>query len=123
MTPANRPASRSVLTVTAHDTDDGVRVLSVTGELDLHQLDPLKQSLASAWRMDPPLRLLVIDLAAVGFCDSSGLNVFLQARQETHERGIELRLVNPSLPLRRVLQITGAAELFSLYDDLTQALA
>lgn len=61
--------------------------------------------------------------AALGFCDFSGFDVFLQAWQETHERGIELRLVNPSFPLQRVLQITGAAGLFSLYDGLAQALA
>lgn len=122
MTHANSPADPPVPTVTAQDTDRHARVLSVTGDSTSPRLGPLEQALAGALSMNPPPRLLVIDLAAVDFCDSSGLNVLLKARQETEDRGIDLRLVHPSLPVLPLLQITGTAELFLQYDDLAQAL-
>ncbi|MFF0191117.1 STAS domain-containing protein [Streptomyces sp. NPDC005244] len=123
MTHADSPAGQPALTITAQDIDRRARVLSLTGDIDFTQIGPLEEALAAALRMNPPLRLLVIDLDGVGFCDSSGLNVFLQARQATEERGIELRLVHPALPVQRVLQITGTADIFLIYDDLAQALA
>ncbi|MER7981062.1 STAS domain-containing protein [Streptomyces sp. NPDC095817] len=123
MTHANSPADQPVLTVTAQDINCDTYVLRLTGDLDLHQIGPLDEALAVALRMQPPLRLLVIDLAGVGFCDSSGLNVFLDARQATEDLGIELRLVRPTLPVQRLLQITGTVKIFRLYDDLPQALA
>ncbi|MCY0963451.1 STAS domain-containing protein [Streptomyces sp. H27-H5] len=118
MTHSKSPADRPVLTVTYQNIDHRTRVLSVTGDLDHTLLDPLEEALADAMRAHPPLRLLVIDLAALGFCDSSGLNVFLKARQDTQQHGIELRLARPSRPLQRILELTGTAALFSLYDNL-----
>ncbi|MFJ9341956.1 STAS domain-containing protein [Streptomyces sp. NPDC101733] len=46
----------------------------------------------------------------------------MKARHESEEHGIELRLVHAGPRVRRLLQITGTAELFSLYEDLVQAL-
>ncbi|MFF0190814.1 STAS domain-containing protein [Streptomyces sp. NPDC005244] len=123
MTHANGPTDQPALTVTSQDTEPHARVLSVTGDIDLHQLGPLEHALAEALRKSPPLRLLVLDLTAVGFCDSSGLNVLLKARQETEAHDIQLRLVSPGMVIRRLLQVTGTAAFFSLYDDLAQALA
>ncbi|MFJ9344608.1 STAS domain-containing protein [Streptomyces sp. NPDC101733] len=100
----------------------GTTLARLTGDLDYSQNRPLEQALTEALQANPPLRLLVIDLTGVGFCDSSGLNAFLTARHETAERSIELRLVHAGPRVRRLLQITGTVELFSFCDDLAQAL-
>ncbi|MFJ9342347.1 STAS domain-containing protein [Streptomyces sp. NPDC101733] len=122
MTDNEGHTGRPPLAVTVQDTDHPGQVLSLTGDLDHAQTGPLEQALTEALNANQPLRLLVIDLTGVGFCDSSGLNTFLKARHETEEHSIELRLVHAGPRVRRLLQITGTAELFSLYDDLVQAL-
>jgi anti-sigma B factor antagonist len=55
---------------------------------------------------------LVIDLRRVTFVDSSGLRVFIEARQEALKREIELR-VSPGPPrVQRIFEVTGLAGWF-----------
>jgi anti-anti-sigma factor len=56
-----------------------------------------------SWLMTLEPRPLEIDLSAVTFFDSTALQVFLNARR----RNPYIRVVNPSDPVQRVLEITG----------------
>ena len=37
-----------------------------------------------------------VDMSQVGFCDSTGLCVLITARQQLHDTGRRLRIINPS---------------------------
>ncbi|MFE1805273.1 STAS domain-containing protein [Streptomyces sp. NPDC059533] len=51
---------------------------------------------------------LDIDMSAVTFCDSSGLDVLLDLNRMALEAGKSIVVTAPSRPVDRVLRLTGA---------------
>ncbi|MEU9134316.1 STAS domain-containing protein [Kitasatospora sp. NPDC048540] len=113
------PAGR----LTARRERLGSTVLVVlAGELDLDSLAPADEALERALA-DGPARV-VVDLAELGFCDSSGLNLLLRTRIAAQEAEIELRLAAaPDGQFGRLLELTGAGAVFSLHASVPDALA
>ncbi|MBW5482222.1 STAS domain-containing protein [Streptomyces bambusae] len=102
---------------------DGTTVLALAGELDHDTAGPLREALAAALgRADRGSRLLV-DCAALRFCDSTGLNVLLHARLTAEESGGRLELAGLRQPVARMFRITGADGVFRVHADLGEALA
>lgn len=100
---------------------DGATVLTLTGELDHDTAEPLRAALEAA-RAHGERRLLV-DLSALEFCDSTGLNVLLRNRLASRESGGSLELIGLHRPVARMFHITGADGLFPLHPDVDAALA
>ncbi|MFG2989381.1 STAS domain-containing protein [Streptomyces sp. NPDC048257] len=98
---------------------DGAVVLVLAGELDHDTAQPLRDALDAA--LTPGGRLLV-DLTALGFCDSTGLNVLLNNRLAAREAGATLELVGLRGPVARMFRITGADGVFPVHSDVTDAL-
>ncbi|MFB6893223.1 STAS domain-containing protein [Kitasatospora sp. NPDC056327] len=101
--------------------EPGATVVSLAGEVDQDQYETVRTRLAEAVRTEPSC--LVVDLAGVGFCDSSGLNALLRARLDCEGRGVRLVLAAPTAQLRRLLDLTGAGEVFTVCDDVPAAVA
>ncbi len=59
---------------------------------------------------------LVIDLATVGFMDSSGLRALLEARQRCLESDRSFALARPSDAVRRVLELVDLQREFELIE-------
>ncbi|MGW4897589.1 STAS domain-containing protein [Kitasatospora sp. NPDC004240] len=95
-------------------------ICRLEGEIDLDQRPKLEDALVQAVK-DRPARLLV-DLAGVGFCDSAGLNALLVTRADAETAGIRLILTAPPPQVRRLLEITGADEVFTVCDSVRAAL-
>jgi len=53
----------------------------------------------------------VVDLTEVDFLDSSGLGVLMHARERLERAGREMTVLCPPGPARRLIEITGVAEL------------
>ncbi|MFE9427423.1 STAS domain-containing protein [Kitasatospora sp. NPDC006697] len=90
----------------------GATVVALAGEVDQDQRELLRTHLAGA--LDVESSCLVLDLAELRFCDSSGLNAFLQTRLEAEARGVALVLANPTPHVRRLLELTGAEQVFTI---------
>ncbi|MCZ4119942.1 STAS domain-containing protein [Streptomyces sp. H39-S7] len=88
-------------------------VITVTGEIDLHGVTPVRDAVDRALAHHPHV---VLDLAGVSFGDSSFLSTLLKARLDALERAGSLTLVAPSSQILRLLTITGALELFPVVD-------
>ena len=84
---------------------DDEAVLSVSGELDPHTATELSTALDDVIARDDIDRV-VLDLAKIGFIDSSGLRVILSADQDLKARGARLTLRHPSDAVRRLFEIT-----------------
>lgn len=56
------------------------------------------------------------------FCDSQGLSRFLRLRLAAQHHGVHLVLAAISTPLRHLLELTEALEVFQLADTVEQAL-
>lgn len=103
--------------------DPGVQiVVPDTTELDLLT--------CPAWRRElfvvlerADCKVLVVDLSRVEFFGATGLGVLVETRDRAAQRGIELRLVICSRPVRRPLEVMGLAGAFAVYDDRANALA
>nr|WP_255410782.1 STAS domain-containing protein [Kitasatospora sp. SolWspMP-SS2h] len=91
-----------------------VHVLEVAGELDA-DTSPFLAAVVEA-ALTPDCRLLVLDIARIDFCDSSGLNRLLDARTNTHHT--PLVLAAPAPRLLRLLDITGARQVFEIADSV-----
>jgi anti-anti-sigma factor len=96
-------------------------VIRVAGEIDLASAPELGRALEA----DPgDARYVVVDLSAVGFLDSSVLNVLVRGRGDAADRGIEFRVVSPAdHAVRKVFEITRLNDVLGVVDSLDDALA
>ncbi|MFG2636731.1 STAS domain-containing protein [Streptomyces sp. NPDC048362] len=101
-------------------TTDGIRVLTLAGEIDHHTGDVLRQALDVA---DVPQRRVVLDLRQLTFMDSSGINIFLAAHRALSEAGGWLRLVGPAGSVMRTMRIVGIDAVIDCHETLDQALS
>ncbi|MEU3464732.1 STAS domain-containing protein [Streptomyces sp. NPDC006733] len=97
----------------------GVIVLAVSGDLDNDTEHLLAHGAGEA--LDAGCRRLILQCAGVTFCDSRGLNRLLQLRQDAQRRGVDLVLAAISTPVRHVLELTEALQVFVLADTVQQA--
>jgi anti-anti-sigma factor len=82
------------------------------GDVDLASSAVLGTALTEALAARPAR--LVVDLAGVGFFDSSGLNVLLRLRLDAQAAGVPLTLAAPSAAVERVFELTGAGDIFTV---------
>lgn len=87
-------------------------MLAVSGEVDLYTAPQLKEAIDGALSAETPH--LVFDLADLGFIDSTGLGVLVGALKGAEAMGGDVTLRNPSASTRKVLEIGGLAELFTI---------
>jgi anti-anti-sigma factor len=107
---------------TSEESDDGgvlaveVRsdgphaVLVLRGELDMAGV-ALVTARVAATRAHPDVTAVDLDLSAVTFLDSAGLNCLLKAQAEAAAAGIPLQVVAASPGVRRVVDLAGVADL------------
>ncbi|HEY1688893.1 MAG TPA: STAS domain-containing protein [Solirubrobacteraceae bacterium] len=88
--------------------DAGVAEIALRGELDLASAPALEQELSNVERRDP--QRVVIDLTGLGFIDSTGLRLLLQAQARASEHSRELLLRPGGDAVQRVFAVTGALE-------------
>src|SRR5438270_12568428 len=88
-------------------TDAALKVLAVSGELDLASAPELRRRVDAA--LHDGADGIVIDLEAVQHLDSSGLAELIGAHQRATERDSKVVLVLSSQPIRRTLEIRGLA--------------
>ncbi|WP_418955538.1 STAS domain-containing protein [Streptomyces tritici] len=98
----------------------GVVVLTLAGELDHDTAEPLRTALDQQIESGAPR--IVVDCAALTFCDSTGLNALLRARLRAQEAGGRVELAGLRPPVSRMFEITGARTVFTVHDDLRAAL-
>jgi anti-anti-sigma factor len=87
---------------------DGVTTVVLGGELDLYTASGVRAALQAECARGSRL---VLDVSAVEFVDSSGLNTFVSLHRDTAAAGGTLGLVGASTSLRRLLEITSLVHL------------
>lgn len=79
--------------------------ITLAGEIDLEAAPALGVMVEDCLRRG--IRTITIDLAAVDFCDVSGLNAFLAAAERTASEKGSLRLLRPRPQMARLLDLSG----------------
>ncbi|GGR48078.1 anti-sigma factor antagonist [Streptomyces cinereoruber] len=110
----------SVLHLGLVDTRGQTAALAVAGELDLFTAADLGRGVEEVLN---EYSTVILDLAGVTFCDSSGLNALLHLRRHAQDTGGQLALAAPPAQMLRLLTLTGMDSVFALYGSLAEAWA
>jgi anti-anti-sigma factor len=105
-----------------HYEKAGVQVLCVLGEVDLSSAHRLNALIAKA-RSRETNPSVVVDLSAVEFIDTAGLEVLLQKWKAFQESSGRLHLVTSDGPVKRLLEIAASGEILDgyVYENLDAA--
>jgi anti-sigma B factor antagonist len=90
---------------------DGITLVEVAGEIDMHTSQELAEVLAEALRDEP--EHLEVDLSAVGFIDSTGLSVLVQNAKLALAGTTSFEIVCPDKRLMQVFDITGLSDVLT----------
>jgi len=113
--PDSETMTASPATFVAREGDeDGTWILAVAGEIDVATSPELRRELHQLADREPAG--LVLDLRDVTFIDSSGLGVLVGALKRLREEDRDDILVLEGLqePVRKVFDITGLTDLFTI---------
>ena len=96
-------------------------VVSVSGEVDLHTASEMERELVEVLELGG--NSVVVDLAEVGFIDSTVLGLLLRYKPRFRSRGGDLVLVSDDRRILRTLEITGLDRIFRIEQRLGDAVA
>lgn len=100
-------------------SQDGVPVLTVVGQVDVRSAASMRRHLLEL--VDAAHLIVVVDLSAVDFMDSSGLNVLVGAVRATRPTGGAIRVVAASRNLRQLFEVTGLHKILDLHETVASA--
>jgi anti-anti-sigma factor len=114
--PPDKKAKRTVdhFSVVLTLTPDRAQ-LQLCGELDMAATDELTARLDEACAAGLPL--LLIDIAQLSYCDSSGIHVFLRAAARCASTNTEMQIVGTRSNVRRIFELTDTVALLNLAND------
>jgi anti-sigma B factor antagonist len=99
------------LVVTVSGVDPAYEV-HLLGELDLSTAPQLRDELL---RLSANGAMQVtVDLSSLAFVDSTGLSVLISSLKRLRQKGGDLALRSPTPGTRKVLEITGLTQVFSI---------
>lgn len=92
----------------------GTTVLRVSGEVDGASSERLRAHLDELLDTSAPPLSLIVDVRAMTFIDTTGLNVLVAALRRMRDYGGELTLSAPTTATRKLLAITGLDRAFTV---------
>ncbi|MFE9680539.1 STAS domain-containing protein [Streptomyces sp. NPDC006285] len=96
-------------------------LLTVEGHLDIDTATGLQHHLANQFQHGR--RHFLLELSAVPFMDSSGMNIIIRAYQQTRELGGSVHIIAPAPAVRRILDLTGVSITVPVSDSVEDSLA
>jgi anti-sigma B factor antagonist len=99
----------------------GVAVFELSGHLVFDEGDRIFRDQVKAFAAAGGRRLIV-DLSRVSYVDSGGIGSLVEMYLHLMKRGGHLKILQPSAPSRRVLQITQLDTVFEIFDEEEQAI-
>jgi anti-sigma B factor antagonist len=100
-------------------SEDGIELVLVEGEVDIATASKLISALNSS--VAEAIKSVVVDLTHVGFMDSTGLALLINARRRLSLRRKGFAVVCPPGQLRRVFEITDMIDTLHVCPDWESA--
>jgi anti-sigma B factor antagonist len=97
-----------------------VAVVAASGDLDMLTAPQLRDAIGTALGKNP--EGLIVDLTKVDFLGSAGMQVLMEAHNQTGNTPTRLAVVAEGPATARPLKITGITDLIDLYSSLDVAL-
>lgn len=107
-----------------HSTADGIRVVTLSGEIDHTVKDVLSAALLPRDGTEGEgAPRIVADLGGVTFMDSSGINVLIDVHKSVSAAQGWLRLAAVREPVLRIVRLVGLDTVIACHATVEQALA
>ena len=104
-----------------HYSKDGIEVVDVEGEIDIHTAPRLRELLTDLVSQDN--YHLVVNMEKVEFLDSTGLGVLVGGLNRVRAHDGSLDLVCTQERILKIFRITGLTKVFGIYQTVDQAIA
>jgi len=95
-------------------------VLSITGDIDMHESPRLKQSFEPF--IAKKAGRVLVDFSGVSYIDSSGLAVFIEAMQRIQAYGGKFAFYGLRENVRAIFELARLDQIFRIYPDKDTAL-
>ena len=96
-------------------------IVAIEGELDIATADDLQEHVQQA--MDEHGPWLILDLSALDFMDSSGLNVIISTYRSVREAGGSLSLAALNERVTKVVRLVGLHRQVPVHQNVTAAVS
>jgi len=96
-------------------------IVAIEGELDIATADDLREHVQQA--MDEHGPWLILDLSALDFMDSSGLNVIISTYRSVREAGGSLSLAALNERVTKVVRLFGLHRQVPVHQNVTAAVS
>jgi anti-sigma B factor antagonist len=100
--------------------DGGVRVVSVTGEVDLATAPALERALYGL--PEDGVGSVIVDLTDCSFMDSSGLHLLTRTQRRFDRAGGRVAVVSANRNVLRIFEITRLDQVLAIYPSRAAAL-
>ncbi len=97
---------------------DGMRLVRVTGEVDMSWSQDLRREILDALSKGPAVG---VDLSAVSYMDSSGIAALVEGFQQSRAVKKRFALIAPSDSVRSVLELARLDRVFPIHDTVAAA--
>ncbi|KOT37414.1 anti-sigma factor antagonist [Streptomyces caelestis] len=114
------PIAQDPLSVEVTLPREDVALLTVEGYLDVDTATEFQHHLAN--QLHHGRRHFLLDLTAVPFMDSSGMNIILRVYQEARELPGSVHIISPAPAVRRILDLTGVSITVPVSESVDEAL-
>ncbi len=98
---------------------DNIFLVKIVGRLDSTNVTKIKNT----WLEDDTAKYILIDLSETNFIDSMGLAALVSALKTSRQRGGNLMLLDPSQPIRNILELTAMSRVFEVAVSQEAAIA
>ncbi|MBE2294533.1 MAG: STAS domain-containing protein [Phycisphaerales bacterium] len=107
--------------VLTHRNVEGVDIVALAGRLVMADVPQVRQRLLAT--VEQGNGKLVLDLAEVGFMDSSGLSVLVSVFKAARLKNGDVVLLHLSPTVRSLIELTRLQQIFTIFEDEVAALA
>jgi len=104
-----------------HYSKDGIEVVDVEGEIDIHTAPRLRELLIGLVRQSN--YHLVVNMEKVEFLDSTGLGVLVGGLNRVRAHDGSLDLVCTRERILKIFRISGLTKVFGIHQTVDQAIA
>jgi anti-sigma B factor antagonist len=102
--------------------DGDITILTVVGDLVIGEAETTFKKTVTRLLEEGRVNLLV-DMAGVGFLDSSGLGALVRALTLAQKEGGQAKLVHAGPQVLKLLQMTKLDSVFEIHEDLEAAVS
>ena len=96
-------------------------LMRLKGDVDMNTSPDVRSGLGEVFKQGGG-KALLINLSGVRYMDSSGIATLVEAMQNCMKKGMKLRLVEPSPPVRDVFEMARLASIFDIVPNANDAL-